>query len=74
MSTHIETITGIKESILVNKTTMQLTRFWGGADKGRMLQLTINNSEGYIQFTEDEVIELAKILLNSFDDKIYPSE
>ena len=77
MSTHIETLKGIKESELSNErveTTMRLTRFWGGSEKGRMLQLTVSNSDGYIQLTEQETIELAKTLLNSFDDTIYPSE
>ena len=77
MSTHIETLKGIKESELSNErveTTMSLTRFWGGAEKGRMLQLTVSNSYGYIQLTEEETIELAKTLLNSFDNTIYPSE
>jgi hypothetical protein len=77
MSTHIETLKGIKESELSNEkieTTMSLTRFWGGAEKGRMLQLTVSNSDGYIQLTKEETIELAKTLLNSFDDTIYPSE
>jgi len=77
MSTHIETLKGIKESGLNTErieTTMSLTRFWGGAEKGRMLQLTVSNSDGYIQLTEQETIELAKTLLNSFDDTIYPSE
>jgi len=77
MSTHIETLKGIKESELSNErveTTMSLTRFWGGDEKGRMLQLTVSNSDGYIQLTEEETIELAKTLLNSFDDTIYPSE
>ena len=77
MSTHIETLQGIKESTLSTErieTTMNLTRFWGGAEKGRMLQLTVSNPEGYIQLTEQETIELAKTLLNSFDDTIYPSE
>jgi len=76
MSTHIETLKGIKESELSIErieTTMSLKRFWGG-EKGRMLQITVSNSDGYIQFTEDEVIALAKTLLNSFADKIYPSE
>ena len=77
MSTHIETLKGIKESELSNEkieTTMSLTRFWGGAEKGTMLQLTVSNSDGYIQLTEEETIELAKTLLNSFDVTIYPSE
>ena len=78
MSTHIETLKGIKESA-VNcnekiETTMSLTRFWGGAEKGSMLQLTVSNSDGYIQLTKEETIELAKTLLNSFDYTIYPSE
>lgn len=77
MSTHIETLKGIKESELSNErieTTMSITRFWGGAKKGRMLQLTVSNSDGYIQLTEEETVQLAKTLLNSFDITIYPSE
>ena len=77
MSTHIETLKGIKESKTGTdkiETSMRLTRFWGGAEKGRMLQLTISNSDGYIQLTEQETIELAKTLLNSFDNEIHPSE
>lgn len=77
MSTHIETLKGIKESELSTEkieTNMCLTRFWGGTKKGRMLQLTLSNSDGYIQLTEQETIELAITLLNSFDDTIYPSE
>ena len=77
MSTHIERLKGIKESELSTETietTMSLTRFWGGNEKGIMLQLTVSNSDSYIQLTEEETIGLAKILLNSFDDTIYPSE
>jgi hypothetical protein len=77
MSTHIKTLKGIKESKTSTdkiETTISLTRFWGGAEKGRMLQFAINNSEGYIQLTKAEAIELAKTLLNSFDNEIYPSE
>jgi len=64
MSTRIKT-KGIKADI-------KLTRFWGGVKRGRMLQITINGE--YIQLTEKETIKLAKILSNSFNDKIYPSE
>lgn len=77
MSTHIETIEGIKESTLSDeriKTSISLNRFYGGAESGLMLQLTISNGEGYIQLTEPQTIELAKTLLNSFDYEIYPSE
>ena len=77
MSTHIETLKGIKESELSTEriqTTISLTRYWGGTKKGRMLQLTVSNSDGYIQLTEEETIELAKTLLNSFDNTIYLSE
>ena len=73
---HIETLKGIKESessIEREETTMSLKRFWGG-ERGRMLEIAVNNSEGYIQFTEYEAIVLAKTLLNSFDDKIYTSK
>lgn len=78
MSTSIELIQGVKESDFDHQqtveTTMHLNRFYGGAENGSMLQLTVNNSDGYIQLTEEQSIELAKILLNSFDCQIYPSE
>ena len=77
MSTHIETLKGVKESLSSNdkiETSMQLTRFYGGVKNGSMLQLTVCNDEGYIQLTEAESIDLAKKILNSFDKKIYPSE
>ena len=72
---HIETLKGIKESEFIEReeTTMTIKRFWGG-ERGRMLEIAVNNSEGYIQFTEYEAIVLAKTLLNSFDDKIYSSK
>jgi hypothetical protein len=41
MSTHIKTITGIKNSTVTNsdliETNVSLTRFWSGAEKGSML-------------------------------------
>lgn len=75
MSTHIKTLKGIKELGLSGKkteTTIEIRRFWGG--KERMIQLTIGNFEGFIQLTEEKTLELAKTLLNSFDNTIYPSE
>jgi hypothetical protein len=81
MSTQIKEIIGRKESkILGNYTyvdsTLNVVRFFGGKINGRMLQLTINNDEGhsYIQLTQEQTKELAKTLLESFDDNIYPSE
>jgi hypothetical protein len=77
MGTHIKTFKWVKESELYNEkveTSMSLIRFWGGSDNGRMLQLTVINSDGYIQLTKEESFELALTLLNSFNDTIYPTE
>ena len=77
MSTHIDTIKGIRESLITDDripTDIHLTRFYGGSENGRMLQITVSGSEGYIQLTKEEVFELADILKNSFNDDIYPSE
>lgn len=77
MSTHIETIRGEKEVGLngeKTETTMEIRRFWGGTKRGRMIQLTMGNSEGLIQLTEKQTRKLAKILLNSFNNRLYPSE
>jgi hypothetical protein len=48
----------------------------GRKGNGRMLQLTITNDEGssYIQLTRTQVKDLSKVLLQAFDDDIYPSE
>lgn len=82
MSTRIKVIKGVKEGGLpTNKfeptiinTSMDITRFYGGAENGRMLQLTISNGDGYIQITKKQAEKLAKVLLEAFDNNIYPSE
>lgn len=41
-----------------------LTRYWGGKEKGRCLQITILNGDcGFVQLTSAEVRELAEKLL-----------
>ena len=83
MSTTIATIKGIKESKYTKdysispeymETFLDITRYYGGHKNGRMLQLTVLNDEGYIQLTKEQSVELASILLNAFNDNIYPSE
>ena len=84
MSTAIKTIIGRYESTkkpchnfkpTYEEADLLLTRFYGGKDSGRMLQLTIINEETtYIQLTEEQVKELSIILSQCFDDSIYPSE
>ena len=83
MSTRIKTIKGRYETIgrkigfVANyaPAELDLTRFWSGTANGRMLQLTIQSDRtAYIQLTQEQVKELAQTLLDSFDDKIYPSE
>ena len=77
MSTEIKRIKGIMESEISNEiinTKMSITRFYGGSINGSMIQLTVENIDGYIQLTKEQSFELARTLLNSFDDSIYPSE
>ncbi len=77
MSTEIKRIKGIMESEIhheVIDTKMSLNRFYGGSKKGFMIQLTVENIDGYIQLTKEQSFELARTLLNSFDNSIYPSE
>tara|TARA_R110000782_G_scaffold120006_1_gene210825 strand:- start:1112 stop:1345 length:234 start_codon:yes stop_codon:yes gene_type:complete len=77
MSTQIKRIKGIMESEISNETintNMSLTRFYGGSINGSMIQLTIENIDGYIQLTKEQSFELARTLLNSYDKEIYPSE
>lgn len=81
MSTKIKTIKGVKESGFgtvftpeLIPTSMEITRYYGGKRNGRMLQLTVSNGDGYIQLTQDQVSELARVLMDSFNDEIYPSE
>jgi hypothetical protein len=81
MSTHITTIAGIVESKkstlakhVKEPTGMMITRFYGGAENGRMLQLTMLSTQPYIQLTQEQVQKLITVLSNSFDDTIYPSE
>ena len=83
MSTSIRTIYGRKEdkteSLGVNTVyepcRLSIVRFYSGEENGRMLQLTINGYPAtYIQLTKREVFKLARTLLNSFDDDIYPSD
>lgn len=78
MSTKIADIEGHHESQFTDEyrsdTYINLTRFYGGDELGVMLQLTIENEDGYIQLTKERAKELARIILNSFDESIYPSE
>lgn len=83
MSTSIKTIVGRYEIVtrrnnpvvVYDNSELHLTRFWGGTTNGRMLQLTIQSDRtAYIQLTQEQVKELAQTLLDSFDDKKYPSD
>jgi hypothetical protein len=86
MSTQIAEIIGRKETLILPQnptshtsyvdSTIYITRFYGGLINRRMLQLTISNDEGhsYIQLTEEQVNNLSKILSQSFNYEIYPSE
>ena len=58
MSTNLKTIQGVKETNL--KTDIILTRFWGGSDRGSMMQISLPND--YIALTRNQTIELIKTL------------
>lgn len=73
MSTRIKDIKGSMGTGIHNEripTTLSITRF---ASKERMVQLTVHNAKGYIQLTKKEAHDMANVLLNSFDNKIYPT-
>lgn len=81
MSTHIKSFDGTYNEYydrwnpVRRPAELDLTRFWGGKDNGRMLQLTILSDKiAYIQLTQEQVKELAQTLTNAFNDEIYPSE
>ena len=77
MSTEIGIIDGQHESVKDGRklqSKLAVTRFYGGAEQGRMLQLTILNSHNYIQLTKDDVRALIKLLWDAFDDKVNPSQ
>jgi hypothetical protein len=48
--------------------TLSLTSFWGGAERGRSLQLTISNGN-YIQLTKEAVQELRDSILDWLEGK-----
>jgi hypothetical protein len=79
MSTKIKEMKGRKETnntFGYTDSFLSLTRFSGGKEMGRMLQLTVydDNRATYIQLTQEQVKELAITLSEAFDDTIYPSE
>ena len=84
MSTNIKTITGRCENPSGSSPTgpqyidsdISLTRFYGGKEKGTMLQLTINNNLdcAYVQLTQKQVKQLSKVLGDSFNNHKYPSD
>jgi len=59
MSTSFKKIEGSTERVDAN---IILTSFFGGVEKGRSLQITINaeHESGHVQLTKDQAIELRK--------------
>jgi len=60
---------GIIENTGVKGGDLQFTHFWGGGDKGRMIQLTQglgtllgNDEPGYIHLTVEDASRVIKIL------------
>lgn len=48
---------------MCSNTRFQLTRFWGGTQRGTCLQVTAGLQEGYVQVTKEEALALAESLL-----------
>lgn len=57
---------------------VHLTRFFNGKERGRNIQLTVSQDgeygTSYIHLNKEQCEELAKALLECFDESIYPSE
>lgn len=55
-----------------------LTRFFNGKERGCNIQLTVSQDgkygASYIHLNKEQCEELAKALLECFDESIYPSE
>lgn len=73
MSTSIGEIIGTSET---DKSSIYITRFYGGVNRGSMIQLTIQAMDGasYVHLTKEQIRKLSLMLANSFDYDIYPSE
>ena len=56
--------------------SIYVTRFFGGKDRGCMIQVTIRRPTGekHMQITMDKAQELGQMLLDSDDRDKYPSE
>lgn len=84
MSTEIAEIKGFVQKHLDAKdkfpnvvfvdSTLYVTRFYGGKEKGAMIQLTPSYGQTYIQLTKEQCEEFAEVLNNCFDYDKYPSE
>lgn len=49
------------------KTKMYVNRFYGGAENGAMIQLTMSGDKPYIQLTKKEAKRLVKKIKKAFD-------
>jgi hypothetical protein len=73
MSTHIADFeTTDVGGLYGQELQISLTRFFGGTERGPMLQLTMGGH--YVALTQKQVKELAELLKNSFDYERFPSE
>ena len=69
MSTDLKTITGRIERPINNMfevdykpCELHINSFWGGEKKGLMIQLTLSETEPYIQLDKSQVDELIDVL------------
>ena len=84
MSTEIATIQGTCHvpaggfNVKHNEAFLSITRFYNGKDRGINIQLTVSQNGdygvSYIHLTKEQCEELANVLLNCFNQEIYPSE
>ena len=78
MSTFIANVIGSKErdpqkyEANIVPAEIIVTRFYGGEDRGQMIQLS--TSKGHVQLSKNQVKYLSIVLACAFDKDVFPSE
>ena len=87
MSTEISVIKGTHQvhplkglfGVKHEEAELYLTRFYNGSERGSAIQLTVvqqglEGTTSYIHLTPESCKQLAQVLLDAFDDSVYPSK
>lgn len=66
----------VQDAPQYGKSTLSITRFWGGEKNKTMIQITIYNNDecSYVQLTRRQVKKLAEVLKDCYNWRKYPSE